>query len=189
MQEEQWQAYDAQGRVVPNKGIKPNEGYAQAALHGAAHVWLWRRGQQGIEVLLQKRSAQKWTWPNCFDISAAGHIDLGEEPLTAAIRETREEIGLEVAQTDLELIMVHRRKMPAGNGRTENEFCWVYLLELTAAYDFTLQQEEVAGLEWKPLSDFRTEVLEQHSDNYVPHGDGYFTAVFEAIERYASHVD
>lgn len=185
MQEEQWQAYDAQGRVVPNKGIKPSEGYAQAALHGASHVWLWRRDKQGLEILLQKRAAQKWTWPNCFDISAAGHIDLGEDPLTAAIRETQEEIGLEVAPTDLELIMVHRRKMSAGSGRTENEFCWVYLLELGDTHDFTLETEEVAGLEWKLLNDFRTEVLEQHSGNYVPHGDGYFTAVIEAIKRSA----
>lgn len=189
MQDEQWQVYDSQGRVIPNKGVSPEDGYAQAVLHGAAHVWAWRAGTRGPEVLLQKRSSQKWTWPNCFDISAAGHIDLGEEPLAAAVRETHEEIGVQSPETDLELVMVHRRKMFAGNSRTENEFCWVYLLKLDASTDFTMQDDEVSGLEWKPLADFRTEVLGSDNDAYVPHGSGYYTAIIEAVNRAANDQD
>lgn len=189
MQDEQWQVYDSQGRAIPNKGVKPEEGYAQAVLHGAAHVWVWRTGTEGTEVLLQRRSSQKWTWPNRFDISAAGHIDLGEEPLAAAVRETHEEIGVRMPETDLELVMMHRRKMSAGNGRTENEFCWVYLLELDKTADFTMQDDEVSGLEWKRLADFRTEVIQPNNDTYVPHGPGYYTAIIEAIDRAASNQD
>ena len=189
MQDEQWQVYDSQGRAVANKGVKQEEGYAQAVLHGASHVWVWRAGALGTEILLQKRSSQKWTWPNCFDISAAGHIDLGEEPLAAAVRETHEEIGVQSPETDLELVMVHRRKMFAGNGRTENEFCWVYLLELDATADFTMQDDEVSGLEWKLLSDFASEVLSQNSEAYVPHGSGYYGAVIESVERAAKDQD
>ncbi len=62
-----------------------------------------------MQVLFQKRTATKRTWPNHFDISAAGHIDLGEDPITAAIRETKEEIGIDVASNDLQFIGVDRR--------------------------------------------------------------------------------
>lgn len=46
------------------------------------------------KILLQKR-ANKMTWPNCWDNSAAGHVDEGEDYLGAARRELFEEIGLD----------------------------------------------------------------------------------------------
>lgn len=45
-------------------------------------------------ILLQKRSSTMLRWPNCWDNSAAGHVDAGEDYLTAAKRELAEEIGL-----------------------------------------------------------------------------------------------
>lgn len=46
------------------------------------------------ELYLQKRSATKDIQPNKWDSSVGGHIDLGETPEIAALREAREEIGL-----------------------------------------------------------------------------------------------
>ncbi len=44
--------------------------------------------------LLQLRGPQNRIFPECWDYSAAGHVDAGEDYETAAIRETREELGL-----------------------------------------------------------------------------------------------
>lgn len=45
-------------------------------------------------VFLQRRSRVK-SYPLCFDYSAAGHVLSGEEYLSAAHRELKEEIGIE----------------------------------------------------------------------------------------------
>ena len=180
--EELWQLYDKQGRVLVGQGANKDDVFDKALLHGASHVWIWRKNDNVTEVLLQKRASNKRTWPNMYDISAAGHIDLGEEPIIAAIREADEEIGLKVEDKDLELIAVERRNIVAPNGATENEFCWVYILHLYMSDVFKLQESEVTSLSWKMLSEFKDETFNSSENQYVPHGSKYFNTVISAIE-------
>ena len=63
-------------------------------LHGASHVFLARLRGERAELLLQKRSAQKDSFPGLYDISAAGHLDPGEDFAAAARRELAEELGV-----------------------------------------------------------------------------------------------
>jgi 16S rRNA (adenine1518-N6/adenine1519-N6)-dimethyltransferase len=80
--------------------------------HRAVHVFVFnKRG----ELLLQQRSHLKDVSPMAWDSSAAGHLDSGEEYATAAVRELREELGIEVERTEKVL------KIEAGPG-TDNEF-------------------------------------------------------------------
>jgi isopentenyldiphosphate isomerase len=46
------------------------------------------------KILLQHRSPTKDLYPNCWDISSAGHVDAGEDYLEAAYRELKEELGI-----------------------------------------------------------------------------------------------
>jgi len=46
------------------------------------------------KVLLQKRHPEAQDSPNCWDFSAAGHVDEGEDYEVAASRELEEELGL-----------------------------------------------------------------------------------------------
>ena len=62
-------------------------------LHGASHVFLARLRGGRAELLLQKRSAQKDSFPGLYDISAAGHLDPGEDFAAAARRELAEALG------------------------------------------------------------------------------------------------
>ena len=66
-------------------------------LHGASHVFLARLRGGRAELLLQKRSAQKDSFPGLYDISAAGHLAPGEDFAAAARRELAEELGEDVA--------------------------------------------------------------------------------------------
>jgi len=134
-------------------------------------------------VLLQKRAANKRTWPNRLDISAAGHIDLGEDPLTAAQREAKEEIGLEIDPNALKEISVEKTYKTAEGGAIENEFQWLYLFELPAETEFLLQEAEVDSLIWKSLKEFEKE---SGSDAFVPHGRKYYERVATAIRSAAS---
>lgn len=187
MSEELWQLYDDQGRPLTGRGANKENIFSKGLLHGAAHVWIWRRKNARSEILLQKRSANKRTWPNRYDVSAAGHIDLGESPTQAAVRETVEEIGVKISEKELRLICVHRAYITAENGSIENEFQWLYLLELPAASDFTLAKSEVASVEWISAQEFRNEPFSKPTD-YVPHGPVYYNTVYSAIESVSAMI-
>lgn len=60
-------------------------------LHPVIHLHVFN--SEG-NLFLQKRSATKDIQPNKWDSSVGGHIDLGETPEVAAIREAREEIDI-----------------------------------------------------------------------------------------------
>ncbi len=77
--------------VVRERGVAHQDGSA----HGTAHVWVVRRiPEGGYDLLVQKRSSGKDSYPGCWDISAAGHVSAGDDYLESAIRELGEELGI-----------------------------------------------------------------------------------------------
>ena len=64
---------DPIGRAVPR-----SEAHRLGLRHRTSHVWLVRRKNGVLEVLLQKRSDEKDSFPGCYDISSAGHIPAGQ---------------------------------------------------------------------------------------------------------------
>ena len=100
-------------------------------LHGASHVFLARLRGGRAELLLQKRSAQKDSFPGLYDISAAGHLDPGEDFAAAARRELAEELG--VTGEEPEFLFAQRNEYHGafhGKPFHDNEIAWVYLLVL-----------------------------------------------------------
>ena len=62
------------------------------------------------EILVQKRSPKKETFPNLWAISVAGHVRSGETSIEAAIREIKEEIGKKVTEEDLIYLFTLKRE-------------------------------------------------------------------------------
>jgi len=60
--------------------------HTHAIRHRTAHIWIIRRASGKIQILLQKRSAEKDSFPGKYDTSSAGHIAAGHEPLESALR-------------------------------------------------------------------------------------------------------
>ena len=116
------------------------------SLEGGACVWLVRKAADGqVQILFQKR-ALSIANGGFYDASAGGHIDEGEDPLTAALRETREEIGLTLAPEELRFVTAHA---------TDKKFITVYLSDRTGRNDMlTLDPAEVELTEWVTLADF-----------------------------------
>ena len=79
---------DPIGRAVPR-----SEAHRLGLRHRTSHVWLVRRKNGVLEVLLQKRSDEKDSFPGCYDISSAGHIPAGQGFVDSALRELKEETG------------------------------------------------------------------------------------------------
>lgn len=96
-------------------------------------------------ILLQKRSAAMATFPNCWDTSAAGHVDAGEDYAEAAKRETREEIGL----SSLE---VHEIESYQSEGKYKNKiinrFNKTYKVHVRSTQKFRADPVEVHELRW-----------------------------------------
>lgn len=176
--QELWQLYDAQANPLAGKGATKDDIFGKGLLHGAAHVWIWRDVNGAREVLLQKRAGGKRTWPHRYDISAAGHIDLGEEPITAALRETTEEVGLTFLADQLKFVGIERMHLKSDIGAIENEFQWVYHVQVGDDTAFTIQQSELDSLLWKTIDEIRSEY---NSDAYVPHGSAYYERVLGSI--------
>jgi isopentenyldiphosphate isomerase len=183
MDKQPYQLCDEQGNPLVGQGAHSDVVLGEGLLHGAAHVWIWRSVEPGrAEVLLQQRAADKWTWPDCYDISAAGHVDLGEEPLTAAVREVHEELGLQLQASQLLPMGTVRAHLVAPNGAIENEVQWLYTFELTGEQALHLQQSEVASVKWLSLTVFQSDTS-QETLAYVPHGSHYYRRVIDELQR------
>jgi len=107
--------------------------------HRAIHVLVFNsRG----EVFLQKRSHKKDTAAGLWDSSSSGHVDSGEDYDACAVRELREEIGLEVVSVPKRLF-----KIDAGSD-TGWEFCWVY--RHASDGPLVLNADEIETGQWLP---------------------------------------
>ena len=60
-------------------------------LHQTVRLWCIQNNQ----IWFQRRSESKKLFPGRLDLAATGHIDPGETPLQAVIRETKEEISIQ----------------------------------------------------------------------------------------------
>ncbi|MBR4078736.1 MAG: NUDIX domain-containing protein [Christensenellaceae bacterium] len=124
----------------PTGRLKPRgEVHRDGDLHGSIHVWVL----DGNEVLLQKRSADKDVFPGYIDASCTGHIDPGETPVEAALRELSEELGICAEEKDLRFILRQRvtNRIPPLFNR---ELDYVFLLEKPLDREtVTYQQDEI----------------------------------------------
>lgn len=83
------------------KTVEREIAHQQGILHRTAHVWILRKKENKIQILLQKRSEQKDSFPGCYDISSAGHIPAGDNYGQSAVRELKEELGIVVRESEL----------------------------------------------------------------------------------------
>ena len=126
--------------------------------HRTSHTWLARERTPGrVEVLLQKRAADKDSFPGCYDISSAGHVPAGSDYLESAVRELREELGVTVAPEALRRLGVrhiHTESSFHGRPFVNDQFSAVFLLRLDRDEgEFHPQPSEVESVRWMDLDE------------------------------------
>ena len=105
--------------------------------HGTAHIWLVRRQNGRLQVLLQKRSRKKETFPGCFDTSCAGHLSAGDSFEEGALRELSEELGIRAQASDLFSVGLYSYEVKESFGGTDiidREIAAVYLYQKPVAF-------------------------------------------------------
>ena len=152
--------------------VSRNKAHRDGIRHRTAHVWVIREEKGRIQILLQKRSANKESFPGMYDTSSAGHIPAGCEPLDSALRELREELGIEAGEGQLCYIGAICNRYEAqfrGKIFRDNEYCSVYLYrEPLDAESLHLQAEEVERVDWFDLEQVREEIEHSRERFCVP---------------------
>ena len=161
-------------------------------LHGGSHIWIMEKHAGNTCVLLQKRSDDKDSFPGCYDCSCAGHVDAGENFLSTAIRELKEELSIDARADELEFLFKQRvggEYNFYGERFANNEVNFVYLLKKHVDIGkLTFQKEEIQGLCWKNADEV-LEILKKQDeresrgekDVYAPGSYCIWTQEFERV--------
>ena len=122
------------------------------ARHRTSHVWIVRKREGRIQILLQKRSKDKDSFPGCYDISSAGHIPQGVDFVPSALRELEEELGLVIDEKELidcGLNRIFISEYFHGEQFVDNQVCKVFLLwKDIEIEDMKIQYEEIESVKW-----------------------------------------
>ena len=150
------------------------EGYAAAhgsfALIPAAYVFL----VDGDRVLLQMRAGTGY-YDDWWAATAAGHVESGETVFAGAARELLEEVGVEVAESDLEPITAMHRTAPTG--LPVDQRLDVFFVARSWRGIPSLQEDKASALEWFPLDALPERLV--HHERFALEGwrDGGLPAV------------
>lgn len=140
------------------KAVDREVAHRDGVRHRTSHVWLVRRGPtNALEVLLQKRAADKDAFPGCWDISSAGHIPAGDDWKTSAIRELKEELGVEAKPEDLHWLGKHKVEADGvfhGRPFHNRQVSAVFVLPLDKLEsEFVLQASEIEAVRWMDINE------------------------------------
>ena len=151
---------DAKDHVIGSGSKK--EARTNGIAHRIARIFIFN--SQG-ELLIQQR-APNVDSPNKWDQSAGGHVDTGEDYLTAAIRELEEELGI----ADCNLVEIGKFYTETRDGdETVKRFNMIYAGRYDGEVHF--DEHEVSTVKW-----IQTDELE----SWMKEEPEAFTRVFRA---------
>ena len=159
---------DACGHFT-GESVSRAKAHSDGVPHGAAHIYVWRKNAAGeTEVLLQRRSHNKDSYPDCLDTSSAGHVEAGMDYLSTALKELEEELGLTPDAADLAPGFdqsIHTERLENGKPFIDREYNRVYFLQADPPRAaLRLQKEEVSEVVWLPLSEITARIAAQDAE-------------------------
>jgi isopentenyl-diphosphate delta-isomerase len=184
--EEQYDVLDENGNktgeVLPKSVVHERE-----LRHASVFIWIYNNNS---EILLQHRSKDKKSFPNVWDVSVAGHISAGDEPLETAVREIEEEVGLKVSPSELKQVDFTYDTPIWLPDKTHPEFCWVYILHREINLkDITIQQEELDAVKLETISSIQAKRKLPGSDKiFAARNPRIYDAPFKEIEKLIDRV-
>ncbi len=147
--------------------------------HRAVHIWIMNSNNQ---LLIQQRSAIKDINPGRWTSSCGGHVDPGEGSIGAAVRELKEELGIDVDPESLEYLGTIKRYHSAHNDFNDQELIDLFLV--VGDYqirDFDQEEEEVHKLAFYDYNKLKEEVEKESS--FLAISGIEFAMLFRAVEK------
>ncbi len=154
------------GRTKPKPDV-----HRDGDWHRAVHIWILTPDGR---ILIQRRALAKENHPGLWDVSCAGHVSTREAAADAAIRETHEELGLDLGPGELRpLATLRESSVLNGGSYIDNEIHEIFVVRRDVDVNaLRLQVEEVDEVRLVTIEEFR-------SLDRVPHGQEY--ALIEGV--------
>ena len=185
-------------------GVKSRESvHLDGDWHETFQCWFIERVKNSYYIYLQLRSASKKDFSLMYDITAAGHLLVGESE-EDGVREIQEELGIQLSIGQLTFLDAIPNSIKLLNF-IDNEISLVYVYEVKAPLKFNFVDEEVEGIVRMKLDDFEqlcnsevnevtvhcyekgdflNECITITLDQIVPHEYNYFKRVILKIKDY-----
>ncbi len=155
-----------------------NEVHRDGDWHRGVHIWIINNNG---DILLQRRCANKDCHPNMLDISSAGHLTAGDDSLTGAIRELKEELNLDVKEEELKFIKTFKKSSINAKNFINNEFADMYILKTDKTInDMTYQESEISEIFFVPYKEFK-KMVENKQPDLLMHTEE-FEILFELFD-------
>jgi len=128
-------------------------------LHRAFTVFVFNSKKQ---LLLQKRSKNKFLWPLIWDTSCSSHPLPGENQITAGESRLQKELGFSCKLRMLDKFQYQANYKNIG---AENEICAL----LIGKYDGEIKpnKKEIAAYKWVEIKELKKDII-KNSQQYAP---------------------
>jgi isopentenyl-diphosphate delta-isomerase type 1 len=132
------------------------QAHKEGLWHLSVHVWLINEDKQ---ILIQKRSENKDSFPGMWDISCGGHVVAGDRSFRTVIKEVFEELGIILFPADVKFIKSLKKKSISNNGKfIDHEINDVFIVKCREKDldKFIIQTEELSEVKWINLEELKT---------------------------------
>lgn len=160
---ELWDIYD-KDRNKTGRIMKRGEPMKDGDYHLVVHICIF--GSDG-KMLIQQRQPFKDGWSNLWDITVGGSSVAGDTSIDAAVREVREEVGIQLSPAEL------RKTMTIDFGHGFDDFYTV-----TKDVDISslkLQYEEVQQVKWADADEIKSMI---DKGIFIPYNKSFIDVLF-----------
>lgn len=148
---EYFDVYDITGKPT-GEVVERSVAHEKGILHGAVHIYVYRKSSKGFDILIQKRADNKDSFPSCWDTSCAGHVTSGDSFEQTVVKELGEELGIKANIEDVEHCftkIVTKINTFYEKVFNDHEIYKVYKMEYDAPIEsFNFQKEEISAVKW-----------------------------------------
>ena len=115
-------------------------------------------------LLMQQRSKNKSKNPLKWDVSSAGHVSSGQTSIESAIRETQEELGIDINYEELEYVLTYKDDAKIEEDYIDNQIydCYIVKKDKIDIRNVKLQESELEQVKLCNLEQFK-HIIENES--------------------------
>ena len=143
---EKWDLYDENKNMLERKAIR-GEKLNKGEFHLVVNAWV--ENEKG-ELLVSQRAANR-TYPLQWECTGGSAV-MGETSIVAAIREVKEELGIEVKENEGKFIGSTLRYYPNCDDILD---VWLFKITNSDQMEITIQEEEVNDAKWLSREEVR----------------------------------
>lgn len=165
--------------------VERSYAHEHGILHATSQIYIYRYFKGKLEILLQRRSETKDSYPGKLDISCAGHVPSGMDYSENALKELSEELGICITPAELAKVGVFRTSKRAefyGKPFRDEQLSAVYITEQYLDIDkIDFQREEISEVVWMNASEINARLKAGSNDFCINYER--FQNVLSAIKR------